>query len=247
VISSPNIFVADDNCDETSRVTDDFRIIEDSSTEVRIKQITAYASHYIIAIEVVYIQANGVETTSVHSSNEKYLNSRPDLEKRTIELEMDEYINYLSYTISSQTGLIRTLQIETTLGNQLLVEGQVELNYLANDSEQDNSFSSLAGAGKDDKHTFLKSYDHDLNNIDYTNNLKNASIRILSEKPSILAGREFNSKEPHQGSVLKLYEKEKALNFVKLSQRVVGFKTRFDGYLKEINLYTEPCTYHKIG
>lgn len=233
--------------DEKDKVTDDFGIIEDSNTEVAIKQVTVFASHYIIALQVVYVEGDLGETKVVHSSNEKYLNSRPDLEKRTLDLERDEYINYISYSISSQTGLIRTLQIETTGGQQLLIEGQIELNNMNNESGQDSDFSSIIGLHKEEKATLVKSYEIPPPGIEYAEKLKTESVKAQTENQSMISpNQKFNNKDAHQGSVLKLEEKVKSLNFVKLNQRVIGFKTKFQGYLKEIDLYTEPCTYHRI-
>ena len=63
------------------KVTDDYLIIEDPRTDIKIKEITVYASHYIMAMDITYVEGDLSETKSMHASNLKYLNERPDIEK----------------------------------------------------------------------------------------------------------------------------------------------------------------------
>eukprot|EP00344_Euplotes_crassus_P007773 CAMPEP_0197017112 /NCGR_PEP_ID=MMETSP1380-20130617/79359_1 /TAXON_ID=5936 /ORGANISM="Euplotes crassus, Strain CT5" /LENGTH=100 /DNA_ID=CAMNT_0042444171 /DNA_START=680 /DNA_END=979 /DNA_ORIENTATION=+ len=97
-----------------------------------------------------------------------------------------------------------------------------------NESGQDSDYSSIFGLEKEEKKTLLKSYDCEQPLLDLAQKSNNESIKLNSEKLPINPHTpQFNSKEPHQGSVLKMDEKVKHLNFVKLNQRVIGFRTRF--------------------
>mmetsp|Transcript_2517 Transcript_2517/g.2970 ORF Transcript_2517/g.2970 Transcript_2517/m.2970 type:complete len:212 (-) Transcript_2517:10-645(-) len=210
------------------------------------KEITVYVSHYIVALKVVYIESDLNETEVIHSSNNKYLNERPDLEKHTLKFLPHEYIDYISYTSSSQNNFIRSLRIETTDGQQLIIEGQIELNNMNVESGQDSNYSSLVGGTRTDQKDHAKSYVVNQTEMEKLNGGNKESLNIKSEEPVAIKTHQYNTKSAHQQSILKVKENSKSLHFVKLNQRVIGLKTRFCGYLKGIDLYTEPCTYHRI-
>lgn len=224
--------------------TDDWGIIEDPNTEIKIKAITVYASHYIMAIEVTYIEADLRETKVVHASNNKYLRERPDIEKSTLVLESDEFIDFISYTFSSQKRYIRSIQIGTTAGHLMVLEGQIELNNLTTESNQTSSYSSLLQPVVPEQETEKKSAvtnEESLNqmiefNVDQRRGKASNSHNIVK----VPDYNKFNAKETHQLSVLKQNEKVKTVDLVKYKQRLVGLKTRFSEYLLGIDLYTEP-------
>ena len=220
--------LGDKEWDRNFKDTDDFTIIEDSKAETRIKEITVYASHYIVAIQVTYIERDLKETKVTHSSNNKYLNERPDLEKKTLTLQPEEYIYYLGYSISSQNGFIRSLEIETTSAQQLIIEGQIELNNMTNESGQDSSYSSLLGTNRVDQDEMRKSYNYNPLSLEGLNSQNRESIKNRSETPiQVTHKKNFNTKSTHKQSFANYKEKYRSIDFRKLKQRVIGFKTEF--------------------
>ena len=91
---------------------DDWNIISDSSTKVRIKQFTIYADYYICAFEIVYIDKNGKETKSIHAIDPSYL-SRSNIVKKSLDIDEDDYIEYINCAYSSQKTFIRLIRIAT--------------------------------------------------------------------------------------------------------------------------------------
>lgn len=136
---------------------DDYQIIADSNTEIKIKSITVYSSHYIMAIEVTYIEADLKETTVVHAANDRYKHDKHGIEKCTLNLANDEFIDFISYTYSSQKRYIRSIQIGTTGGHLMIMEGEIELNNLHTESLQNSTFSSLVHNISQDKDQIRRS------------------------------------------------------------------------------------------
>ena len=83
--------------DDRHKIIDDWDIISDFKTDIKIKQVTVYASYYICGLDVVYQEADLREIRATHSGQDLSLLERSDVEKVTLELELDEYINYISY------------------------------------------------------------------------------------------------------------------------------------------------------
>lgn len=224
--------------------TDDWGIIEDPNTEIKIKAITVYASHYIMAIEITYIEADLKETKVVHAPNNKYLRERPDIEKATLVLESDEFIDFISYTFSSQKRYIRSIQIGTTAGHLMVLEGQIELNNFTTDSNQTSSYSSLIHPVVPEQEIEKKSAatnEESLKQmIEFNVNQRREKVSNSHNVTRVTDYNKFNAKETHQLSVLKQNEKVKTVDLVKYKQRLVGLKTRFSEYLLGIDLYTEP-------
>ena len=229
------------------KVTDDFGIIEDSRTDIKVKSITVYASHYIMAIEVVYIESDLSETVSVHAANSKYKNERPDIDKCTLNLAEDEYIDYINYSYSSQKKFIRSIQVGTTGGHLMIMEGQIELNNMNADS-QDSTYSSLVnniGLEKDVSRKSASPLPQNFQNNSVMRSPNNEAKLSFSEPYNKAKHDEkFNAKPIREVSFVGQKKKNRTLDLIKLKHRVVGLKTRFSDYLEEIELYTEPCTYH---
>lgn len=230
------------------KITDDYSIIEDPRTDIKIKEITVYASHYIMAIEITYIECDLTETKTIHASNMKYLNERPDIEKCTLKLDHDEYIDFISYGFSSQKKFIRSLQIGTTGGHLMIIEGQIELNNMHAESGPDSTYSSILNNVGPDKAEARRSYPNTFRNQSEIQAEKDNNLRLsYSDQPKVSVVRKnFNSKSSRKMSLVKQGDKMQTLDMIKLKQRVVGLKTKFSEYLLGIELYTEPCTYHDL-
>lgn len=224
---------------ENTKSFDDWNLISDHKSEIKIKSLTVFASYYIIAISVVYVEADLTEKTSMHSCIDvKYLD-RPDYEKCTLSLESDEYINYLSYLFSSQNGYIRSLQIGTTGGQLMVLEGQIELNNMTSDG---SDFSSvLTGAGQDKERPSMETMPADFSK--QTNTLMSFPKATPFKSQLMLTEtnrHKYREKAMRTFSVAKPNEKIMSLDLVPKSQRLVGFKTHFGHYLRTLELYTEP-------
>ena len=87
---------------------DDWKIIENTLSKIRVKQITIFASYYICALEVVYIDGSGKETTSIHCADSSYKSK--NLVKKTLDIEPDDYIEYINCAYSSQKTFIRLIR-----------------------------------------------------------------------------------------------------------------------------------------
>jgi hypothetical protein len=230
------------------KVIDDFSIIEDPRTDIKIKEITVYASHYIMAIEITYVEGDLTETKSEHASNLKYLNERPDIEKWTLTLEADEHIHYISYAFSSQNKFIRSLQIGTTGGHLMVLEGQIELNNMhaesGHESGTENEPSFNVNIIGKDKVESRKSDPRAFNNqSEIKPEIDDRKVSHSNKPLSYKVRKDFNAKSSRKMSFGKPGDKVQTLDMIKLKQRVVGLKTKFSEFLLGIELYTEPCTY----
>ena len=108
---------------------DDWDIIEDRNTSIKIKSITVYFDYYIYALEITYIKRDHSKVTSIHWANKEYLQKK-DLERQTLNLANDEFINSFKYTFTTNTNFIRSIRIGTTKGVKMVFEGQVELSQI---------------------------------------------------------------------------------------------------------------------
>lgn len=231
------------------RQIDDWNIISDSKSDIKIKAITVYACHYILALEVLYQEPDLTEYRVVHSGSKKYLNDRGEVEKRTLELENDEFIDFIGYSMSSQKKYIRSMKIGTTGGHLMIVEGQVELNNISTNSVNNSAFSSfLQGVVLDKEKRYTTVQKFEPNKTDNETGSKHELIGTPhSERLDRTYGKKAieDSKSTREGSIDKKREKEQILNLAKQNQRVVGLRTRFTDFLIGIDLYTEPCPYKK--
>lgn len=204
-----------------------------------------YVKYYVLAIEVVYIEDDLTEIKRVHSADDKYL-FRNDLEKCTLNLNSDEYINLISYTFSSQSDFIRSIQIGTTKGYLMVMEGQVELNQLDSDNSNPSIFNLVE---------FNVSREKEAGKLTITNNFesdqeKDKEMRTSYNKKLINQSYQQTSykryKKQSRGhtrhmSVINQDEKIQTIDLVKYKQRMIGLKTKFSKYLVAFDIYTEPC------
>ena len=230
---------SDINCSHLD-VYDDWRHISDPKSEAKIKSLTIYANYYICGIEIVYILADLREITSAHNIEPTLIDLRQENEKVTLELDDDEYIHYISYWASSQKKYIRSLQVGTTGGKLMVIEGQVELNSL-----NSNTNSSFTNLGLYKPRPTLETTPYESNKSSHLLTHKSARGRIYKSENENLSWEfyKFNIKKLRNMSVLQPDEKIYDVDLQKKDMRMVGLKTEFGKYLRSIELYTEPCHY----
>lgn len=122
---------------------DDWDIICEPKTGVKIKSITVYACHYITAINVTYEEDDLNVYNAIHTGDNKYLSDTPELEKVTLNLANDEYVDFISYVVCKKKKYIRSIKIGTTHGHLLILEGQIELNSSTTNSNLANTTESF--------------------------------------------------------------------------------------------------------
>lgn len=75
---------------------DDWSIISESSSKIRIKQVTIYADYYLCAFEIVYVDLDGNEKKSVHALDDAYRKQPGSIKKCQLDIDEDDYIDYIS-------------------------------------------------------------------------------------------------------------------------------------------------------
>jgi hypothetical protein len=106
---------------------DDWNIISDSSSKIRIRKIIIYADYYLCAMEIVYVDQYGKETKSGHWIDNSYISQWNKIKKCELEIDEDDYIEYISCAYSSQKTFIRSIRIATKNKKLLVHEGEIEL------------------------------------------------------------------------------------------------------------------------
>ena len=226
---------------------DDWEIIESSLTNIKIKSISVYFNYYITWIAVTYVERDFHEIKRTHSPSSKYLNDRHQ-DCATLNLEETEYIWYIKYTYTTKTNYIRNIEIGTTNGKVMIVEGQVELSRIKSDDEKGILYNSIITGQETESHNRTeqaiegRSMDEKLlvnmpNKMRVSRSYEDARISHLRRiKPSTIM-------ETNTSNIEISEERIQEMDLHKHNQRLVGFKTKFSEYLLALEIYTEPCTY----
>lgn len=232
---------------------DDWDIISDSSREVRIKKVTIFADYYIWAFQIVYEDNLGHETTSTHALDNSYLKQDKTIKKCELEIDDDDYINYISCAYSSQKTFIRSIRIATYKKLLLVHEGEIELknqgiqemmisNKLSNNSEAINQRKS--------KHLSKSAICNPKNIKNETKISMVCTPTTKSDVHELVSDEEeeeedksediessFTLKRP---SLVDFHLKTQSWHLGRLNLKVLGFKTYFNGYIEDIEVYAEP-------
>jgi hypothetical protein len=208
-------------------------------------------------MEIIYVNKYGEETVSGHSVDNTYIHECNKIKKCELEIEEDDYIEYISCAYSSQKTFIRSIRIATKNKKLLVHEGEIELK----NKEPEELMSDNRGTSDTSKNTRKSKYlsrsavcTNDGNNQDqqiamvYKSNLKSEIRESLSEneeeKETVSEEEEefgtessFTLKRP---SLVDFYLKTQSWNLGKLNLKVLGFKSYFNGYMEDIEVYAEP-------
>jgi hypothetical protein len=168
-----------------------------------------------------------------------------------LTLDTDEYIDYISYAFSSQNKFIRCIQIGTTGGHLMVLEGQIELNNMhaesGPESGTDNALSFIVNNTGKEKMEARHSVPCAFNNQSVIKpEIENRKVSHSDIPLSYKVRKDFNAKSSRKMSFVKPGDKVHTLDMIKLKQRVVGLKTKFSEFLLGIELYTESCTYSNL-
>lgn len=229
---------------------DDWDLISDTTSGTRIKKVTIFADYYICAFEIVYVDKHGKETHSVHSLDESYLKQPHNMKRCELEVDEDDYIEYISCAYSSQRTFIRSIRIATHKKKLLVHEGEVELK---NQEPQQLINSRTSDSNEGSKLRMSKNVSKSaICNSKHKNSQQKMAMMVeentRSQKPDTASDDEseklenvsessFSLKRP---SLVDFYLKTQSWNLGKLNLKVVGFKTYFNGYLEDIEVYAEP-------
>ena len=237
------------------RDIDDWELISDVAKGMRIKKLTVYADYYVWAIEVTYADYQDKEYHSIHALDDSYLIRKDSIKKAELEIDENDYIEFISCAYSSQMTFIRSITVSTHSKLLLVLEGEIELKNKeikelisskhSLDSTGSHSMKSrmsknvsksaicdAKGKSGEDKMDALcnsnaKSQGPDSDKEDNDDN-KSETTDLESS---------FSLKKP---SLVDFYLKTQSWNLAQLNLRVVGFKTYFNGYIEDIEVYAEP-------
>jgi hypothetical protein len=241
------------------RDIDDWELISDVSKGMRIKKLTLYADYYIWAIEITYIDLQDKEFNSVHALDDSYLSKKDFIKKAELEIDENDYIEFISCAYSSQKTFIRSITISTHSKLLLVLEGEIELKNkeiqeLISSKHSIGSIGSQSNKSRMNKNV-SKSAIWDAkgkSGQDKMNVLCNSNAKSQGpdsdkeeeedENKSEITDYEssFSLKKP---SLVDFYLKTQSWNLAQLNLKVVGLKTYFNGYIEDIEVYAEPIEF----
>lgn len=92
---------------------DDWEIISTPNQHFRITHITVYADYFICAMEITFEDFSGHCIKQIHSTDESYKEREDEIHKAELEIDPDDYIEFVSCAYSSQKPAIRNIKIGT--------------------------------------------------------------------------------------------------------------------------------------
>lgn len=220
-----------------------------------------FVDYYLCALEVTYVTKDGQEIKSTHSLNKSHRDNQNDIKTWEIELDENDYIEHISCVYSSRKTFIRSITISTHEKKLLVVEGEVELKNKQYE-ELCASKSSLNSTNwHSNNHRMSKNstricpelskstiYDHNRkssverleivwDSVDAKSQHLDSNVesKEVSRKTDLESS--FSMKQP---SLVDFYLKTQSWNLGRLNLKAVGFKTYFNGYIEDIEVYAHP-------
>ncbi|CAI2373492.1 unnamed protein product [Moneuplotes crassus] len=223
---------------------DDWRIISNDAEQTRIKKIVVYSDYYVCGMDVTYVNQDGKETTSKHAFDKSCLRSE-SCKKSEIDIEEDDYIVYISCSYSSQKKFIRSFKIGTNNRKLVINEGEIELknagpnmlkevDLVQSKTSNDDSRKSRAlfrslGLGSQEEKVENAALLRDSHNSE--------ACGRANEHEELFHNSYEDSFSLKRASLVDAFLKTQSCNFKKLKLKVCGFKTYFNGYMEDIEVY----------
>lgn len=171
------------------------------------------------------------------------------LNKSVLEIDDDDFIEYIGWAYSSQKTFIRSIRIATKNKRLLVHEGEIELK---NQNQEDLLFSKISDDFEDEddmkkskSKRMSKSAICAVNKKDKGEQkikmMYDSNIKSYCEEEFRLSNRSDveSSFEVKYPSLVDFYLKNQSCNLKKLNLKVIGFKSYFNGYLESIEVYAE--------
>lgn len=177
------------------------------------------------------------------------------IKKAELEIDENDYIEFISCAYSSQKTFIRSITISTHSKLLLVLEGEIELKN-KEVKELISSKCSLGSTGSQSMKSRMsknvsksaicdakcKSGEEKMNAL-WNSNAKSQGPESDKEEDDENKSEatdyesSFSLKKP---SLVDFYLKTQSWNLAQLNLKVVGFKTYFNGYIEDIEVYAEP-------
>ena len=234
---------------QSTRWFDDWNTTSWAEEDFHISKITVYADYYICAIEVTYKNDDGLELMKIHSVNNLYKKEK-DIHKSTLEIDKNDYLDFIYCEYSSHKSFIRSITLKTQKEKYLVLEGQVELmNQNQHELIQNKrlKLSKMYKTGFESKSKSIVSdicleeiSDDDVSQPNFYINEEIKTEKMLKWE-SLTEKNSQNSFELKEPSMSDFYLKCQSLDLSKYKLKIIGFKTFFDGYIEDIQVYTKPA------
>jgi len=189
----------------------------------------------------------------VHAFDDSYLKRTSEIKKCELELDEDDYIEYIRCAYSSQKTFIRSIRLATKDKKLIVHEGEIELKYQnqdelihSKDFTEDFEEGTLRKSKKMSKSAVCTPPKQETGEnkmkLLCANNLKSQSPLDTVSNPNSEHESSFEVKHP---SLVDFYLKNQSCNLRKLGLKIRGFKTYFNGYIEDIEIYAEAVERHE--